>query len=96
MAGRLTILDPRADPKEPGSVKTSGIADLNHKTVGFVSNEGWKCLPALWTHLGIFLKDQHGIRDTLFLAVPMIMPAPAENLSELASEVDAAIVALAN
>ena len=96
MTARITILVPRAESKQVTLGNVPVINDLRGKVVGFVNNEGWRCLPIIWGYLARLFADKYKVSDTFMTAVPLIKGAPAESLDEVARRADAAIVAFGN
>ncbi len=96
MTDGITILVPRAESKPVTMGNIPVVNDLRGKVVGFVDNEGWRCLPVIWRYLARLLADKYKVSDTFITAVPLIKAAPAEALDEVARRADAAIVALGN
>ena len=96
MTARITILVPRAESKQVTPWNVPVVKDLRGKVVGFVNNEGWRCLPIIWGYLARLFADKYKVADTFMTNVPLIKAAPAESLDEVARRADVAIVALGN
>ncbi|MFC1981685.1 hypothetical protein ACFLVN_05555 [Chloroflexota bacterium] len=96
MTARITILVPRAESKQVALGNVPVVNDLRGKVVGFVDNEGWRCLPIIWRYLARLLADKYKVSDTFMTTVPMVKAAPAEVLDKVARKADVAIVALGN
>ena len=95
MSKSWKILVPTAEVKKPMIVVPS-ISDLSGKVVGFVSNEGWVCLPPIWKKLAEVLQARYRVAETFRVAVPVTHQAPPQVLDDVATRSEATIVALAN
>ncbi len=89
------ILIPVAGVSKP-SIHITTMTSIKDKTIAFISNEAWVCLPTMWAKIDELLKKNYDVAHTFKVPVPASSPCPPEIVKEVVASSDAAIVALAN
>ncbi len=92
--GHITVLNPTAPPRELRTVMALRPEDLRGKSVGFL----WNSKPngyVLFQRLEQLLREKYEIPSALYRRKPTAsIPADAQVIEELATQVEVAVVGL--
>jgi hypothetical protein len=90
---RLTLLDPRVDPRPRATTGAPRPLDLRGKRIGLLAN-GKPNSEEFLAAVGALLRERHGAGETIAVRKPNASRvAPAEIVSRLTAECDVVVTA---
>ena len=90
---RLTLLDPRAEPRPQAAARAPRPLDLRGKRVGLLAN-GKPNAEEFLAEIGTLLRERHGVGELITARKPNASRiAPTETLERLAAQCDVVVTA---
>ncbi len=94
---KIELISPRVvrQTKKATPAPVLRYTDLAGKRVAFL-NQGKPRFSDMFTQMGVALKEEHGVRETFEVPIPVDTPAPKELLDRIVQQADVVIVGFGN